>query len=144
MLKRNRYYLLVVSVLVSTILLSIACDISGSDSELNDQKIDIDAFKALARNAICTDMKNNLFIIDNKLVFWERAGGCPDAGYGLILYGITPDQILCVYGDSIAGPRKTIRDKKYKQLFETIIQNLNETNLGLSSTHKATKISLRN
>ncbi len=138
----DRYYLLIVSVLVSTILLSIACGTSGSGSGLNDQKIDIEAFKTLARNANCTAMKNNLFIIDSKLVFWERAGGCPDAGYGFILYGTTPDQILCVYGDSIAGPRKTIHDKNYEQLFETIIKNIKEPDLGLSPQHNVKKLSL--
>lgn len=103
---------------------------------------DLEIFKAQARSANCSDWKNRLFLIDNELVFWEVAGNCPDGGYGLTLYDKKSHQILCSEHDSISGPRRTINNDKYRHLFESIIQNLENPNLGLSSDHKVEEVSL--
>ncbi|MBI4708359.1 MAG: hypothetical protein HY761_10635 [Candidatus Omnitrophica bacterium] len=103
---------------------------------------DIEAFKAQARRALCSDLINRLFLIDNKLVFWQVEGNCPDAGYGLTLYDKKTHQILCSEHETIAGPRITINDENYRQLFYTINQNLENPNLGLSSDHRVEEILL--
>lgn len=103
---------------------------------------DIEVFKAQARRAECSDSINRLFLIDNKLVFWQVGGNCPDAGYGLTLYDKRSHQILCSEHGTIAGPRITINDENYKQLFDTMTQNLETPNLGLSSDHRVEEISL--
>lgn len=105
-------------------------------------KSDLEAFKVQARSAGCSDRKNRLFLIDSKLVFWEVAGNCPDGSYGLILYDKSNHQALCSLRDSIAGPIRTINDSKYESLFDVIIQNLKESNLGLSPDHIVEEISL--
>lgn len=103
---------------------------------------DLEIFKSQARSAMCSDLKNRLFLIDNKLVFWQVEGNCPDGGYGLILYDKSSHQILCSERESIGGPRITINDDTYKQLFDTITQNLEKSNLGLSPDHNVEEISL--
>jgi hypothetical protein len=80
-------------------------------------------------------MRNRLFVIDDQLVFWDRAGGCADAAYAEALYGSTPDKILCVLHDSIAGPVKSCTDAKYKSQFDTMTANLDEPDLGLGPEH---------
>ena len=103
---------------------------------------DLETFKARARSAHCADVKNKLFLIDRELVFWHSEGNCPDASYSLILYDRTNDQVLCSLTDSIAGPRKTINNNEYENLFETIIDNLEKSDLGLSSDHRVEEIPL--
>ena len=103
---------------------------------------DLETFKARARSAHCADRKNRLFLIDRELVFWHREGNCPDASYSLILYDRANGQVLCSLTDSIAGPIKTINNNEYENLFETIIDNLEKSNLGLSSDHRVEEIPL--
>jgi hypothetical protein len=89
----------------------------------------------MARAGGCADIRNRLFFIDDQLVFWDRAGNCADAAYGETLYGSTPDQVLCIAHDSIAGPVKNCRDERYQDMFDTITANLGKSDLGLGSGH---------
>lgn len=100
----------------------------------------LDIFIEKARCAVCSDRNNRLFLIDNNLVFWHVEGKCPDGSYGLILYDKSSHQILCSLRDSIAGPMRTIKDSKYEFLFDIIIQNIEDPNLGLSSDYKVEEI----
>ncbi|HEY5801791.1 MAG TPA: protease complex subunit PrcB family protein [Burkholderiaceae bacterium] len=93
-------------------------------------------FVDVAKAASCSNVKNNLSVIDNKYVFWDRAGQCADNSYGYTLYGATPDKILCEQYDSIAGPRTTCRDESARSLFDTIVKNTGTTDLGLGSSHQ--------
>jgi len=94
-------------------------------------EIDLDQYKELASNAPCADLKNRLFLIDGCTVLWDRVGNCPDNGYSITLFGSSVDNILCSLSDSIAGPRKSCNDQDYEDMFETIINNLNDPDLGL-------------
>jgi predicted amidohydrolase YtcJ len=95
----------------------------------------LEAFQALARSAQCADQRNRLFLIDDRLVFWDRAGGCYDARFAQVLYAGTVDSVLCSYRDSFAGHQKVCPVSGYSKLFETILANLRKPDLGLGRAH---------
>ena len=97
--------------------------------------VDLAAFKQLARTEPCADIRNQLFLIDDQLVFWDVAGNCADASYSQTLYRSSPDQVLCAAHDSIAGPMTNCQDEQYRALFDTITANLDQPDLGLGSQH---------
>lgn len=97
--------------------------------------VDLESFKALARQSDCADLRNRLFLIDGVMVFWDRAGQCPDASYALTLYGSSVERVLCRAMDSVAGPMKDCRAEPYAPLFETILAHTNEPDLGLGRAH---------
>ncbi|WP_165497815.1 protease complex subunit PrcB family protein [Pseudoduganella albidiflava] len=93
-------------------------------------------FIAQARKADCAEQRNRLFIIDNELVLWDRAGNCADMSWNATLYRLTPGAMLCTAGDTIAGPRTTCTDERYRALLETAAANLAKDDLGLGGAHK--------
>jgi hypothetical protein len=97
--------------------------------------IDVAPFKAMAKDAVCADVRNDLFVIDDQLVFGDMAGHCADASYSETLYGSTPDQVLCSLHDSIAGPVNDCQDEQYRGMFDTITANLDKPDLGLGPDH---------
>ena len=102
--------------------------------------IDTSKFVELAQNDSCADIRNRLFVIDNRYVFAERAGNCADASYSYSLYGSTPEPVLCSQADSIAGPRLSCTDDKAKALFDVIVKHLDAADLGLGSAHKVEQL----
>jgi hypothetical protein len=74
--------------LISTVILS-AC--GGGDNKLekeivkNPAPIVTSDFINLAKDASCANTKNRLFVIDQKQVFWDKAGSCADAAYSQTL-----------------------------------------------------------
>lgn len=99
-------------------------------------------FAEMAKNASCANVKNELFLIDNKLVFWNRAGKCADNSYGYTLFGTTPDVIWCEQYDSIAGPRTNCKEESVRALFETAVKNTDKADLGLGTGHEVTRIAV--
>lgn len=93
-------------------------------------------FVKLAQQESCGTVRNRLYLIDNKQVFWDRAGTCPDNAYAQRLYGATPDAVLCETTDTLAGPKTFCANDTVRKLFETIQANVNLSNLGLDATHK--------
>ena len=93
-------------------------------------------FIARAQEASCADQRNRLFMIDKRMVFWDRAGSCADNAYGRTLFGATPQTVLCAVADSIAGPQITCNDEQVRALFDTIVANLDKSDLGLGSDHQ--------
>lgn len=89
----------------------------------------------MAKASQCADTRNRLFLIDGQLVFWEIAGSCSDAAFGVRLYGASPDQVLCYYQDSIGGPFRYCRDERYRGAFDTMTRNLDNPDLGLGPGH---------
>ena len=122
---------------VTVALLALGCRDLQTESP---NTIDLTPFKQLARTSDCSDVQNRLFLIDRTLVLWDRKGSCPDASYLVRLSGSTVDQILCELSDSIAGPVKNCRDDRYKEIFATIIVNLDEPDLGLGCDHVVEQI----
>ena len=92
-------------------------------------------FEEMARQSDCADRTNRLFLIDGALVFWDKAGTCADAAYSQTLFGATPQDLLCRYGDSIAGPQRECRDPRFEKLFDIILTHLDEPDLGLGPGH---------
>jgi len=93
------------------------------------------AFIDNARNAVCADVRNRLFVIDDRLVFWDRAGSCPDNAYGATLFGDTVTDVLCYFGDSIAGPMKRCPVTGYEAMFATMTTHSDDPGLGLGPEH---------
>lgn len=133
--------------LASTVLkllcgLFVIINIATTGTSCTKQKpIDLEPFKKLARDAKCADMKNQLFLIDDKLVFWNRRGSCPDNSFAQVLFGKTPGEELCSRKDSITGPQQSCPNTQYQNMFETIINNLDKNDLGLGTGHQVTPIS---
>ncbi|HEY1149523.1 MAG TPA: hypothetical protein VGF27_13170 [Pseudoduganella sp.] len=99
-----------------------------------------DEFIKLARGASCSDIRNRLFIIDDKQVFWDKQGNCPDNGYSRTLYGRTAADVQCVSNDSIAGPQTSCSNTAMRPLFDTMLQNLDKADLGLGGAHKVEQV----
>jgi len=133
---RARILILIAS-LSAALLLLPGC---GGNPTQPPTGIDLTSFKSLARGDSCTNIRNRLFLIDGKLVFWDRAGNCSDAAYGETLFGSTISDTLCDFHDSIAGPIKICQDDRYREMFDTIIVNLDKPDLGLGSRHKVQPI----
>ena len=75
--------------------------------------IEMDVFRNIASNATCSDITNELFLINNQMVFWVTEGNCPDASYAYTLFGNNPNEILCKKHDSIAGPQEQCYDEGF-------------------------------
>jgi hypothetical protein len=99
-------------------------------------------FIAKAQEATCTDQRNRLFMIDKRMVFWDRAGACADNAYGRNLYGATPQALLCSLADAIAGAQSTCADEKSRALFTTIVANLDRADLGLGAGHQVEALAI--
>lgn len=106
------------------------------DTGTTEPKLETGQFLELARTATCADQKNKLFVIDNKFVFHDRAGSCPDNSYSRTFYGVTPEAVLCREYDSIAGPQSGCADTGMRELFSTIAKNAEQIDLGLGSGHE--------
>lgn len=141
----TQFYQCVVGVMLVFVLWSSLTGFGGrlswaEQTKASDAVIALEPFKALASKAECADIRNRLFLIDNKLVFWDRQGNCADHAYGQQLFGHHIDQVLCLYHDSLLGPMKRCYDERYRALFETLIANLTKANLGLASEHQVERI----
>ena len=121
-----------ITLLLIALLLLASC--AGNAIEPRSS-VDLAPFQKMAGLGPCADTRNRLFLIDDQWVFWDSAGNCADAAYSETLYGRTPDQILCVLHDSIAGPIKNCQDERYQDLFDTMTANLDKPDLGLGSEH---------
>jgi hypothetical protein len=98
-------------------------------------KLDTAEFVVMARSASCNDLRNRLFVIDEKQVLWDRAGNCSDNGYSQVLFGTSSKTALCSVSDTIAGPRTICNDDKFKDQFATILKNLDKADLGMGTGH---------
>ncbi len=99
-------------------------------------------FVELAHRSICSDVRRRLFVIDESMVLFQRAGSCPDNSYATTLYGRSPAEILCTTHDSIAGPMTNCEAGAPSDLFDTMTQNADSPDLGLGSDHKVRAVPL--
>lgn len=137
------------SVLRTCILLFAALALAGCSSDnpnestsarntppISQHAIYLEPFKELARGSSCADKSNRLFLIDDRLVFWDRDSHCADAAYARILYVGSVDHVVCDLHDSIAGPQRNCREPDADtKLFDIMIENLEAPDLGLGSEH---------
>lgn len=87
----------------------------------------------------CAGIRNRVLLIQNnaqpdqRVVLLDQAGRCADAAYRQILFGAEGDNVLCSNEQTIAGPRKSCPVPAHAAVFETILANLEEEDLGLGS-----------
>lgn len=105
------------------------------------EAINLSGYIELAKAANCRDIRNRLFLIDKQFVLWDRVGNCPDNSYEQVLYGKTPAMILAEAHDSIAGPMIKYQDETVRELFGTVLANLDKPDLGLGAKHRVEAIS---
>jgi hypothetical protein len=125
------------------LLLSLVLSFSCGSSDGTGSSIDLAPFILQAQNDECSSIRNKLYVIDDKTVLWDRAGNCADNSYSQTLYGQKIDQVLCTNFDSIAGPQTIYFDAGYKELFDTMIANLDKPDLGLGPGHRVVALGLQ-
>ena len=120
------------SVPVALAVAVISC--CGSQGSVRSQ-VDDNAFIQMALQATCADTKNALYVVDEAMVLSDRAGSCPDASFAQVLYGTTISEVYCSNQDSVGGPVEGCAAADYRGLFDTMIANLAQPDLGLGPTH---------
>ncbi len=132
--------------LITYILLAITISGCGGGGKLTETPTTLPLvttdFIALASGASCANLRNRMFVIDQKQVIWDKAGTCADASYELALFGNTTKDVLCSSADSIAGPKTSCTDTQYRSMFDLISKNLDKADLGLGSAHKVTQLTV--
>lgn len=132
-------------------LLAPACSSNGStaatatptSSSTGAKAMSTAEFIKMAKESSCHQIRNQLYLIDNAVVFWDRIGKCPDNAHEQTLFGSAPDQVLATSHDSIAGPMLKVNDEKYRAMFNTIMAHRDSADLGLGSTHKVQPLALQ-
>ena len=126
--KHTTTLLRIVAFFMIPLLLSTAC---GAQPTPASSQIDLEPFIALAQGADCADLRNRLFVIDDALVLWDRAGQCPDNSYDQMLFATKIDELLCEHYDSLSGRVFQCYREGYEEMFTSIVNNLNVPDLGL-------------
>lgn len=103
------------------------------------------SFEEMYWNAECADIKNEFFFIqdrreyaNNRFVFRNREGDCPDNRFEQTLF--RGENVACSRSDSIAGVQESCNDERSRQMFSTIINNLNKPDFGLGQQYTVTKM----
>jgi hypothetical protein len=97
------------------------------------------AIEMAQESATCAEIRNRVLLIqdamhpDDRVVLLDQAGNCADAGGQQVLFGAAGDNVLCSIADSIAGPQKRCPVPSRAAMFDTILANLNQADLGLGS-----------
>jgi hypothetical protein len=121
--------------LAMPVAMTVAIVSCGGGQSTATLQIDENAFIQLALQATCADIKNRLYVVDQVVVLSDRAGSCPDASFAEVLYGRTVNDVFCTNQDSIAGPVKRCDAVAYQSMFDTMISNLAQPDLGLGPMH---------
>jgi hypothetical protein len=107
--------------------------------DLSIKDFHTEPFKEMAsRDDTCREVKNDLYLIDQKMVFWAWAGHCSDYSYGYVLFGRTPGEELMKLHDSIGGPRLESSAKAsqgHRAMFDAMVENHKAEDLGLDESH---------
>jgi len=97
--------------------------------------IDIQPFIDMALASPCTDIRNDLYTIDDEMVVWLVLSTCSDASFRYFLFGTTVDDLLCIFSwVGLSCP------EEHNPLFQTILANLDAADLGLGQGHKVEKV----
>lgn len=104
------------------------------------------AIEVAQGSTACVDIRNRVLQIqdglnpDDRVVLLDQAGNCADAGYRQVLFGDGGDRVLCSISDSIAGPQKSCPVPSRAGMFDTILQNLAQPDLGLGSRFQVMQV----
>ena len=135
-------HLNVVALIVSLSACGGSANVTSQETVRTPAPIATNDFLSLAKDASCANVKNRLFLIDQKYVLWDKSGSCADASYSQQLFGNSPQNLICSNADTIAGPRTTCTDPTIESLFKVIIQNLDKADLGLGNSHQVQTIAI--
>lgn len=97
------------------------------------------AIDVARESSSCAQLRNRVLHIrdathqEQDVVLLDQSGFCADASYRQLLFGGTGDKQLCEYADSIAGPQKNCAAPARAEMFDTILANLDQADLGLGS-----------
>jgi hypothetical protein len=98
------------------------------------------AIDVARESASCAQTRNRVIEIqdaldpEERVVLLDQAGTCADAAYRQVLFGGDDgNKVLCSNQDSIAGPQKSCPVASHGGMFDTILANLDEANLGLGT-----------
>lgn len=117
--------------LVAGLCWSLFAGCSDDSPSRPPDTIDLGPFVQLAEQSSCAQVRNELFLINRRMVYWHREGNCPDAAYEQTLFGKTTDVVYCRRHDSAAGPLRTCEPGPYSLMFDTILANPDAPDLGL-------------
>ena len=96
--------------------------------------IQLEPFISMAEDATCAESRNQIYLIDGQYIFHSTEGWCMDAGYSHTLYEASLQERLCYQEDSFAG-QLTSCEPSLTELFEIILENLDQPDLGLRQEH---------
>ena len=103
-------------------------------STTQSNNIHLEPFISMAGEINCAETRNQLYLIDGQYIFHSTEGWCSDAGYSHTLYGASLDERICYQEDSFVGQLSSC-EPSYGELFETILENLDQPDLGLGNEH---------
>jgi hypothetical protein len=130
-------------VAVFGVLLVALAQLGCGGGHPSSSSIDLGPFKAMAQKEFCARDRNALYVIDDRYVLWAREdNGCADANFAYILYGRTPDEVICRANQSLGGPRQSCQDQAAASLFNTATDHLDAPDLGLGADHRVQKVSV--
>jgi hypothetical protein len=135
--KRTTTLLRITTFFMIPLLLSTAC---GAQPTPTSSEIDLEPFIAMAQAADCANLRNRLFVIDDAMVLWDRAGQCADNSYDQMLFATKIDELLCEHYDSLSGRVFQCYREGYEEMFTSIVNNLDDSNLGLGPDHEVEEI----
>jgi len=134
MKKKQLLTIILYAILLVMIVLLLINLINPEPAEM--PTINTEPFITLANEeAPCRDVRNDLYLIENSMVFWAVEGACFDASYSYTLYGSDPSIVLCKSYDSITGVVYEC-DEGFQEMFGTIMNNLDKNDLGLETVKK--------
>jgi len=135
--KKIKFISIIILIIICIIVFFGLYYIYSNDSRIN---IDLNLYIEIAENETsCSDIRNELYLIDDNMIFWVVEGSCSDASYSYTLFGDDTKKVLCKISDSIAGPQETCNDEKYQEIFDIMKNNISEYNFGLDNSYNVTK-----
>jgi hypothetical protein len=138
-MKKKTYFISII-ILILICITIITLGLYYFNFGKSETKVELDLFIEIARNETsCSDLRNELFLIDNNIVFWVVEGSCSDASYSYTLFGENPKKVLCKLFDSIAGPQQICNNEEYQKIFGIMKNNISKYNFGLDDLYKITQ-----
>jgi hypothetical protein len=115
---------------------------SATSPGVAPSELELNSLLDTARSARCASDRNTVYVIDNTMALWDRAGQCPDNASEQVLYAFPSSDVKCAQSHTLAGPAVRCNEATDSQLFETMLHNLDSADLGLGAGHLVSKIDL--
>ena len=104
------------------------------------------AIEVAQETTSCVESRNRVVLIQSggdpeRWVLLDQAGACADASYRQVLFGGQDgDEVLCSNAESIAGPQRDCAAKGHAAMFDTILANLDDEDLGLGAAYNIAQV----